>query len=177
MQIHPAPYQPASPPLFGWQPHGNRTQSLHDALKGNGHLLPHGLYVREANRSALSQWKHIGGASTVIALEEALRQVEDWYLLPEPEPVRMFLRRHPSLATLLVEALDWLYRLFGPTPQVSLRVVTDPEVEDFDQLFACIHATRPVEEARRQLRQLDREWFLDQFDRAAGVFNFILEFS
>ena len=125
---------------------------------------------------ALRHWTYAPGASAVMALEEALRQIEQWYLLPSPEPVRSFIRRNPSLAALLIEAIAPLYEFFGPAPHVSVRVVPDPEVENYDQLLAYVRVALPAEEARRRLHQLDEVWFLDQLDRAAGKFNFNLEF-
>ncbi len=112
-----------------------------------------------------------------MTLEESLRQIEQWYLLPSPHAVKRFIRQNPALATLLVEAIEPLYQFFGPTPRVSLRVVSDPEVEDYTELFAYIHVSFPPEEARRRLHQMDESWFLDRLERAAGKFNFNLEFA
>ena len=112
-----------------------------------------------------------------MVLEESLHQIEQWYRLPAPESVRRFIRQHVALASLLVEAIDPLTQFFGPAPRVSLRLVSDPEVEDWDELFAYIQVSVSPEEALERLRKLDEEWFLDRLDRAAGQFNFNLEFG
>jgi hypothetical protein len=65
---------------------------------------------------------------------------------------------------------------FGSGIPVVLEVVSDPEVEGWDQLFAYILTSLPVREALAQLNKLDKEWFLDQLDRVDGLFNFNLEF-
>jgi len=59
---------------------------------------------------------------------------------------------------------------------VVLEVVSDPEVEDMDELFAYILTSFPVDEALARLAKLDEEWFLDQLDQVGGRFNFNLEF-
>jgi hypothetical protein len=59
---------------------------------------------------------------------------------------------------------------------VTLEVVSDPEVEGVEELFAYILTSLPVNEALARLHRLDEEWFLDQLDRVGGRFNFNLEF-
>lgn len=122
------------------------------------------------------QWVYAPGASTIMALEESLRQIEQWYFLPDPAEVKRFIRQRPALAPLLVEAIAVLYKYFGPGPYVRLRVVTDPEAEDCEELFAYIRVALPPDEALERLNRLDDEWFLDQLGRANGKFNFNLEF-
>ena len=121
--------------------------------------------VMAQSQPTLGWWTAAPSASTVMVLEESLRQIEQWYRLPAPEAVRRFIRQHVALASLLVEAIDPLTQFFGPAPRVSLRLVSDPEVEDWDELFAYIQVSISPEEALERLHQLDEEWFLDRIDR------------
>jgi len=89
--------------------------------------------------------------------------------------VRHFLYAHPQLVEVLLDAHVYLQKHFGPDPQVILEVVSDPEVEDMDELFAYILTSLPVDEALARLNRLDEEWFLDQLDRVGGRLNFNLE--
>ena len=115
--------------------------------------------------------------SPVVSFERALNQVEAWYRLDNAGRVRQFLYQHPMLPGVLVEAFGPLQKCFGPYPQVMLRVVADPEVEDSDELFAYIRTSLPPEDALNRLNELDELWFLDQLDRVNGLFNFNLEFE
>jgi len=86
------------------------------------------------------------------------------------------LHTYPQLVEVLLEARLYLQKYFGPAPQVTLEVVSDPEVEGVEELFAYILTSLPVDEALARLDRLDEEWFLDQLDRVGGRFNFNLEF-
>ncbi|MCX7707648.1 MAG: hypothetical protein N2204_06550 [Anaerolineae bacterium] len=112
----------------------------------------------------------------MIEQEEKLSQIRRIYgFRGEAEAVR-FLRMHPALIDLLLEALPHVERYFGPHPEVVLEVVVDPEASDSEELFANIRTSLPVEEALECLNQFDEEWFLDQLARTEGRFNFNLEF-
>lgn len=105
-----------------------------------------------------------------------LRQLGEFYSFRNVMAVRRFLRVHPQLTKVLLEAHAYLQKLFGPVPQVVLEVVSDPEAEGWSQLFAYILTGLPVDEAQARLDELDEEWFLDQLDQVDNFFNFNLEF-
>lgn len=111
-----------------------------------------------------------------LSFLDHLGQIEDLYSLRNAAAVRRFLHAYPRLIEVLLEAHGYLQKYFGPDPQVTLEVVSDPEVEDMDELFAYILTSLPVDEALARLNRLDEEWFLDQLDRVNGRFNFNLEF-
>jgi len=122
------------------------------------------------------RWEYVG-ASTVKAFEQALQQIENFYLVTNPQTVRQFVRLHPYLAELLIEAFAPLREFFGPDPQVSLSVVSDPEQEGLEELLGSILTPLPPDEALARLDAFDEYWFLDQLDRANGTLNFNLEFA
>lgn len=113
----------------------------------------------------------------VVLSQSITLALEQIYPLRNAAAVRRFLRTYPQLHEILLEAHTHLERYFGPNPQVTLEVVSDPEVEGLEELFAYIHTRLPVAEALVQLDKLDEEWFLDQLDRVGGRFNFNLEFA
>jgi len=111
-----------------------------------------------------------------IIESQRLHQLEEMYSLRNAAAVRRFLHTYPQLVEVLLEARLYLQKYFGPAPQVTLEVVSDPEVEGVEELFAYILTSLPVDEALARLDRLDEEWFLDQLDRVGGRFNFNLEF-
>jgi len=111
-----------------------------------------------------------------IVESSRLRRLGEFYSFRDMPPVRRFLRAHPQLTEVLLEAHAHLQKCFGPDPQVALEVVSDPEAEGPDELFAYILTSLPADEALARLDRLDEEWFLDQLDRVGTFFNFNLEF-
>jgi hypothetical protein len=111
-----------------------------------------------------------------IVERSRLRQLGEFYSFRDALAIRGFLRAHPQLTEVLLEAHAHLQECFGPDPQVALEVVSDPEAEGPDELFAYILTSLPADEALARLDRLDEEWFLDQLDRVGTFFNFNLEF-
>jgi len=105
-----------------------------------------------------------------------LHQLEEVYSLRDAAAVSGFLHAHPQIVEILLEAEAHLQKHFGPDSQIELAVVSDPEVEGEEQLFAYILTSLPVDEALARLDRFDEEWFLDQLDRTLGRLNFNLEF-
>jgi len=104
-----------------------------------------------------------------------LYMLEEMYSLRDATAVRRFLQTYPHVVKVLLDAYPYLLKHFGPDSQVTLEVVSDPEVADWDQLFAYICTPLPVNEALARLHKLDEEWFLDQLDRIDDLFNFNLK--
>jgi hypothetical protein len=90
--------------------------------------------------------------------------------------VRHFVRCHPEVIETLIEARPRLEEHFGPQVKVSLELVSDPEADATEQLFAYIVTSLPVDEGINRLDAFDEDWFLHQIDRVAGRLNFNLEF-
>jgi len=115
-------------------------------------------------------------SSVLVGQGEKLSQIKRIYSFRDEAETARFLRIHPALIDLLLEAPPHVERYFGPNPQVVLEVVADPEASDSEELFANICTSLPVEEALERLDQLDEGWFLAQLEWTAGRFNFNLEF-
>jgi hypothetical protein len=105
-----------------------------------------------------------------------LQKLDTMYRSRDALAVRRFLRNHPHLIDVILEAYPHLMKHFGPATQFDLEIVSDPEAEGWDQqLFAYIITPLPVDKALARLEKLDEEWFLSQLDRVGGLFNFDLE--
>jgi hypothetical protein len=68
-----------------------------------------------------------------------------------------FLTKHRSLMSHLFDAQKLIDRFF-PASRITLEVVSDPEIEDYDQLVVYVGTDLPPRRAFETLRELDREW-------------------
>lgn len=108
-----------------------------------------------------------GTPSTVLEQERLIERLTGLYRFDDVS-VSRFLRENPFLLDLLIEAHKKIQQYFGPHTQVTLEVFTDPEAEDFQQLFALVHASPPLEEEDDPLENLYDEWWLDTLPAALG---------
>jgi len=102
--------------------------------------------------------------------------LEKLYTYRRPMEVKGYIKAHSFLVPLLVEAYDKIGEYFGSNPAVVLEVVTDPEADDYRELFAFIQISLSPEEALSRLDQLDKEWWLDASDKAQNHFCIDVEF-
>jgi hypothetical protein len=110
-------------------------------------------------------------------LDLMLEPLSQFYTFRGAQEVSGFLHAHPFLAPLLLEAYNKIAKHYGPSPQVVLEVVTDPEATDDRELFVFIRTNLPPDEALSKLDQLDKEWWLDEADRAKGKLCIHVEFQ
>lgn len=90
--------------------------------------------------------------------------------------VGRFLSSNPHLVDILMEAVPHIRTIFGAETRVVLRIISDPEMENQDQLFGCIRTNLSVDEALSCLDRFDEEWFFNRFDQVAGLLDFKLDF-
>jgi len=112
----------------------------------------------------------------VLAIEPAPQSLEQLYTFRRPLEVSQFLDTHPFLVPLLVEAHGKIEQYFGPSPDVVLEVVTDPEAIDDRELFAFIRTSFLPDEALGRLDRFDDEWWLDAMDKTLGALCIDVEF-
>lgn len=105
-------------------------------------------------------------AATTVADHRLIEHLADVYALQDGLKVRAFLRRHPYLVPLLIDARQMISRHFGDEALVTLEVVQDPESEDDPELVAQIHTSAGSSEALHALQRFDEEWWLGALDRA-----------
>lgn len=99
------------------------------------------------------------------------------YTFRDRETVRDFLRSHPQLNDILMEAQRPLRHRFGPSVKVTLDVIDDPDMSGHRQMFGVILTSLSIDEAFDRLQALRREWLVYQLDRARDLFNFTLAFE
>ena len=109
-----------------------------------------------------------GSFSTVLEQERWIESLAGLYSFDDSVSVGRFLRENPFLLALLMEARKKIQEYFGPDAQVTLEVVTDPEADDFQQLFALIHTGLPPEDEVDLLEDLYDEWWFDALPEARG---------
>lgn len=94
------------------------------------------------------------------------------YRMENEQTVQRFLRSHPEVRRVLVEAQDYVTEYFGADAEVVLEVIQDPDVSERSKLIARVVTDKPIEEAFGQLQAFARDWFTAEFARADGLVNF-----
>lgn len=103
-----------------------------------------------------------------ITIEPILQPLSQAFAFRRPEEVAKFLQEHPFLVPLLMEAHSKVAQYFGPSPEVVLEVVTDPEAIDDRQLVAFIRTDLDPTEALASLDRFDKGWWLEASHRSDG---------
>lgn len=88
------------------------------------------------------------------------------------QTVQRFLRSHPEVRKVVVEAQDYVTEYFGADAEVVLEVVQDPDMSQQRKLLARVVTEKPVEEAFEQLQAFGSDWFTDKFVETDGLINF-----
>jgi hypothetical protein len=102
--------------------------------------------------------------------DQMLVQIHQLYTLHNRPDVFAFLRQHPFLIEVVVEASAMLVNVFGRQTPLSMEVMCEPEGDD-SELFAFAHVELSAEEALAALRAFDEQFFLEQQAKVAGLFN------
>jgi hypothetical protein len=91
------------------------------------------------------------------------------------EKIRVFNFLHVSnhLYKPLFEAHSIIEEIFGQRIKIELKIVTDVDVDEHQELFAYIYTDLPPEDALEKLDQFDEEWLLDNIE----IFNEKLNFN
>jgi hypothetical protein len=119
----------------------------------------------------------IESPAKVAHIEPAIQSLKRLYAFRRPEEVSQFLKAHPFLVSLAIEAHDKIGDYFGLQTTVILEVVTDPEAIGDRELFAFIQTSLTSQEALDRLDRLDQEWWLDAADRSEGKLCFHVEYE
>jgi hypothetical protein len=98
------------------------------------------------------------------------------YQIEEPLAVAEFLRQHPFLDGLLIEARQQISHVFGQATPVELRLYDEPEYRGNPELYAEILTSLTVEESLTLQETLDQNWWLDNLDRGQGKFHIMVGF-
>lgn len=137
-----------------------------------------GYRVTGLTRTVVS-WSH-GGAratpSTTGPSEEAFESVERLYDFRDYTSVAAFLRQHPFLVGILLEAYERIQSYFGVGTQVVLELFSQPDNVDAQELFALIRTNLEPKEVIARLEAFDNEWWLDALPEARHKMTIDVEY-
>lgn len=122
-------------------------------------------------------WQEEIEVSTVRSLELQVSWVKQFYAFRRSQEVSRFLQAHPFLVPLLLEAYGEIDQYFGPSPDVVLEVITDPESENDRELFALVQTELSPDDALHRLDRFDQEWWLDASPQACCLLNIDVEYA
>jgi hypothetical protein len=94
------------------------------------------------------------------------------YSISEKVRVFNFLHTNNYLYKLLLEAYTLTEEIFGQDVKVELKIVTDLDIDEYQELFAYIYTNLPPEDALEKLDQFDEEWLLDKIETINEKLNF-----
>lgn len=109
-----------------------------------------------------------GEVSNTAVFESELARLEAHYDFGGKADVREFVRAHPQLLALLMEARGEIESRF-PGANVTLRLLTDPEIPNRKDLYVGIETDLCVNDALSRLGELDEAWWLDRAAQADGL--------
>lgn len=99
------------------------------------------------------------------------------YSMHNAEEVLSFLGNHFHVAGLLTDAIEHIDTIFTETPDLVLRLDTDPEEPNFKQIVANIVTSLDPDEALEKLDQFDDSWWLLSSSKAKGKLSFNIAFK
>jgi len=98
------------------------------------------------------------------------------YAFRDDAAVTDFLEKRPVLIQILFKAHKEIRDIFGTGPGLALRVVTDPEALEEQELFLFVQTKLHPRAARPLLDELGRKWWLGAMLDAKGEMNISLEY-
>ena len=148
-----------------------------EETRGEGGFI--GRTLRDLPDRLLSQLRAALARTLSVTFDEAdaLALIDDLFRFENYSAVADFLRIHPYLFGLLLEAYVEIEDVFPVVDQLILRVVSDPESEDDERLFLFIQAPIDPETAYGALQQLDKIWWIDAAARSHCQLTIDIEYS
>lgn len=113
-----------------------------------------------------------------ILAEGLIGELQRFYDFKNGATVVDFLRdkSNCSLSVVLLSAQDAIREYFGHGTRPALKVATDPEARDDQQLFIVIRTKLRPKAARTILAELDKEWWQSIFPATEGKVTVSLEY-
>jgi len=104
-----------------------------------------------------------------------IEEVLALYTTRQPGEVQDFLEKHPFLVPLVSDTYENIRKYFSYS-DVTLDLEIDPE-DGTESLAAHVVTGLPVEDADAQLKEFDRQWWLNVLEKAKSDFYVNLEFE
>lgn len=105
--------------------------------------------------------------------EDLLKEVRKHFVLPADSSVIDFLTEHRAIPQILLEAVPWLKRGFGPNAVFHLRAPVDDSGSR--TLYAVTMWPGTVRDVRDALEKFDDTWWIACSRRASGYLTFTYE--
>ena len=126
-------------------------------------------WIEELSATAVEPVKYVVPDGVLAGLQQI-------YRFEQPLGVAEFLKAHPFLVNILLEAYPKVTAVFGEGVMATLRLLDEPDFPCESELFGVIQTDLPPEEALRRLNALDEEWWLEASPRARSRLNFTVEY-
>lgn len=111
-----------------------------------------------------------------IVTDGLIERVAHRFDLRDEGRVRAFLHDHHELVALLLDVHGAAEEFMGSGTAIALEVVSDPEAENAEELYALIQTRLEPDQALRMLHAFDRGWWLERVPRARGKLTVSLEY-
>lgn len=105
-----------------------------------------------------------------------LKTLEKYFIVENTLGVEEITNKY-KLLPFLTEAGEEFKKKFGNKVKILLSLIDDPEFSSERFLFAKIYTDLSVDDALSRIEELDKGWFLKNIKKAAGVFNFDVEWK
>ena len=114
-----------------------------------------------------------------MAIQDSLSSLARTFVFRDEAAVCRYLDMYPFLVPLLWEVDGKVRQCFDVASPLILEVVKDLESgsEEDDELFAMIPTTLPPMDARRKLRHLDENWWLEASRRGQHRMSINIRYS
>ena len=130
-----------------------------------------------SGQSWWDDWPEMGSSGSLVLSHEAIdRALRRSYLWLRPQAISLFLRTHPDVGFLLLEAHEQIGLHFGPSV-VTLNVAADPDGNDPPRLVVRVRTELAPEQALAKLDQFDSDWWLEASWRASDQVCITLEYQ
>ena len=98
------------------------------------------------------------------------------YNFTRKEKIKEFILKNSCVLPLLKEAPSQIKSTFGENVKLALKISTEPDSFQSDELWILILTELPASEAFPLLESFDKNWWLDNLERGNSKLNIRLEY-
>lgn len=109
-------------------------------------------------------------------LQKEIDSLRKSYQFISEEEIIRFILKNFYLVTLLREAPTQIKRIYGESVKLILKLSAEPDFLQSTELWVLILTELPASKAFPLLEKLDKEWWLENIDRANCKLNISLEY-
>lgn len=98
------------------------------------------------------------------------------YEIRNPSEIATFLSENKSLIDLLEEIPHRLRKFFGKNVKLAVELFAEPEMSASKEIFVLVVTKKDAQSARSKMDEFDRNWWLENMDKANCKLNVSLEY-